>query len=263
MIVGYQGEPGAFSEAAALTLFGETETRGYADFDALVAAVDAGEVDCALLPCENSIHGSIARSYDLLLAHPRVHVVDETTHRIVQALVGVPGATLGDVRSVASHPVALEQCRAFLSSLPGVRVTVSDDTAAAVRRCVEAGDRSAAAIGSALAAQRYGGVVLRESVADEDENITRFLVISRNGKPRRPGKRACIAFALAHRPGALHEALGVVAARGVNLRSLVARPKPKTPFEYVFYIELDAVDAADAGALASEIALDARVLGAY
>jgi len=262
-MIGYQGEPGAFSEAAVLALLGDVETRGYADFDALVAAVDTGEVERALLPCENSIHGSIARSYDLLLMHPDVRIVDETTHRIVQSLIGVPGAKLEDVRSVASHPVALEQCRHFLATMPGVRVDVSDDTAAAVRRCVEAGDRSAAAIGSALAAQRYGGVVLRDSVADEAENITRFFLISRDGTTRRSSRRACIAFALAHRPGALYEALGVVASRGVNLRSLVARPKPKTPFEYMFYIELDALDAADAAALAGEIAPDARVLGAY
>lgn len=263
MTVGFQGEAGAFSEAAAVELLGDVATRGYPDFDALVAAVDRSEVDWALLPCENSIHGPIARSYDLLLAHPNIRIVDETTHRIVQSLIGPPGATLADVKSVASHPVALEQCRRFLASLPGVRVDVSDDTAAAVRRCVESGERSAAAIGSALAARRYGGVVLRESVADETENITRFFVIARDAQPRRSLGRACVAFALAHRPGALHAALGVFAARGVNLRSLVARPKPQTPFEYVFYAELDTLGDADAGALAREVSPDARVLGAY
>lgn len=263
MIAGYQGEPGAFSEAAALELLGDVATRGYRDFDALVEAVEAREVDCALLPCENSIHGSIARSYDLLFAHPKIRIVDETTHRVVQALIGAPGAALDDVRSVASHPVALEQCRRFLARLPGVRVDVSDDTAAAVRRCVESGDRSAAAIGSALAARRYGGVVLRDSVADEEENYTRFFLIALEGAPRRRAGRACIAFALAHRPGSLYEALGVIAAREVNVRSLLARPKPKTPFEYVFYLELDALEADDAERLARDVAPGARVLGAY
>jgi prephenate dehydratase len=263
MTVGYQGEPGAFSEAAALELLGNVATRGYADFDALVAAVDAGEVERALLPCENSIHGSIARSYDLLYAYPGVRIVDETTHHIVQALIGVPGAALDGVRSIASHPVALEQCRRFLAGLRDVRVHASDDTAAAVRRCVEAGEPSAAAIGSSLAARRYGGAVLCDSIADETENYTRFFLIARGHMPRRALGRACIAFALAHRPGSLYEALGAVAARGINLRSLVARPKPKTPFEYVFYLELDALEAADALALAREIHSDARVLGAY
>ncbi|MGC2244083.1 MAG: prephenate dehydratase domain-containing protein, partial [Candidatus Aquilonibacter sp.] len=111
MLVGFQGEPGAFSEEAAAGLFGAIESRGYPTFDALVDAVDAGEVPCGLLPCENSIHGPVTRAYDLLYAHPRVAIIDETVHRIVQTLIGIEGASLDDIRRVESHPVALEQCR--------------------------------------------------------------------------------------------------------------------------------------------------------
>lgn len=133
MTVGYQGEPGAFSEAAALALLGDVETRGFVTFDDVVDAVESGEVDTGLLPCENTIYGSIARTYDLLLQHPTLHIVDETTHRIVQCLVGVHGATLETIRVVASHPVTLEQCRGFFRKNPQLRAEIVEDTAGAVR----------------------------------------------------------------------------------------------------------------------------------
>jgi len=114
MIAGFQGERGAFSEEAAQALFGAVETRGYLTFDALVAAVDTLEVTHALLPCENTIAGPIARAYDLLFAYDRIRIVGEVTQPIEQCLIALPGAKIEDIQYVASHPVALEQCRAFL-----------------------------------------------------------------------------------------------------------------------------------------------------
>jgi prephenate dehydratase len=231
MIVGFQGEPGAFSEEAATALLGDVRTRGYATFDALVDAVDERSVDAGLLPCENSIHGAVARAYDLLYDHPNVTIVDETVHRIVQALVGPPGAAIANLSRVESHPVAIEQCRRFLNDLTEVEVVAVGDTAGAVRSVVESGDRSRAAIGPEAAARRYGGVVLADAIQDEAENYTRFFLIERDGLPRRWLRRAAVAFALPHEPGSLHEALGVIAARGLNLRSLVARPRRGRPVE--------------------------------
>jgi prephenate dehydratase len=279
MKVGFQGESGAFSEEAALALFGAgIETRGYADFDALVAAVDAGEVDRGLLPCENSIYGSIARAYDLLYAHERVTIVDETRLNVEQCLIGVPGAGAEGIERVLSHPVALEQCRAFLAQRPGVRAEAAEDTAGAVRTIVAHGDVRVAAIGPALAAERYGGTVLARAIQDEDENVTRFFAIAAAGAPAATALaeatngtgappsghgRACLAFALPHAAGSLHLALGKIADAGLNLRSLVARPRPKRPFEYVFYVELDCPPAFDAPALARQISDQSRVLGRY
>jgi len=263
-LVGFQGESGAFSEEAARELFGvAAETRGYTDFDALVGAVDAGEAAYCLLPFENSMYGSIARSYVLLYAHPRVAIVDETRMNVEQCLVGVPGARLDRVERVLSHPVALEQCRAYLASLPGVRVEVAEDTAGAVRTIVAGGDPRAAAIGPAFAAQRYGGTVLARAIQDAHENVTRFFAIALDGAARAPKGRACFAFVLAHAAGSLHQALGKIAAAGLNLRSLVARPRPEHPFEYVFYVELDCPPEFDAAALAREISEESRVLGRY
>jgi prephenate dehydratase len=264
MPIGFQGEPGAFSDEAARALFGETvSTEGYASFDALVGAVRDGEADYGLLPCENTIHGSIARAYDLLYATPEVRIVDETTHRIEQTLVGSNGATLASIEVIASHPVAIEQCRAFLARHPSVRVEVHEDTAGAVRAVTERGDPRFAAIGPALAARRYGGSVIARGIQDEAENYTRFFVISRDRKPRRNLGRLCFAFIVPHEPGSLYRALGAIANRRLNLRSLVARPQPKRPFEYAFFAELDCPQAADVAELMTAISPEARVLGRY
>jgi prephenate dehydratase len=263
MIVGFQGEPGAFSEEAATGLFGPVETRGYLNFDALVEAVDRAEVPFGLLPCENSIHGPVTRPYDLLYAHPRVRIVDETVHRIVQTLIGPPGAALEAIRRVESHPVALEQCRKFLAAMPEVEVVPVADTAGAVRDVVRRGDPSVAAIGPPASAQRYGGVILAQAIADEPENYTRFFGIAREGTPRRSLGRAVLAFVLPHRSGSLHAALGALAERELNLRALVARPLPGRPFEYIFYAELDCPNAVQAQAVMEAVGGESRLLGWY
>ncbi len=263
MTVGFQGEPGAFSEEAVTGLFGVVETRGYQDFDALVEAIDTAEIPFGLLPCENSIHGPVTRAYDLLYAHPQVRIVDETVHRIVQNLIGVPGTRLDHLRRVESHPVALEQCRKFLATLPDLQVVPVADTAGAVRDVLRRGDPSVAAIGPAASAQRYGGAILADAVQDEPENYTRFFAIAREGAPRRRLGRAVLAIVLPHQPGSLHAALGAFAERELNLRALVARPLPGRPFEYIFYAELDCPDEAGVGAVATSIGAETRLLGWY
>lgn len=263
MVVGFQGEPGAFSEEAATGLFGAVETRGYANFDALLDAVDAAEIPFGLLPCENSIHGPVTRAYDLLYAHPRVRIADETVHRISQTLIGVPGARLERIRRVESHPVALEQCRKFLAAMPDVEVVPVADTAGAVRDVVRRGEFSVAAIGPPASATRYGGAILAEAIADESENYTRFFAIARDGASRRQLGRAVLAFVLPHRAGSLHAALGIFAERGLNLRALVARPLPGRPFEYIFYAELDAASGAQTADVATSLGSETRILGWY
>lgn len=261
--IGFQGEPGAFSEAAALALVPSAATCGFRTFEDLVAAVDGGSVEFGLLPCENTIHGSIARAYDLLAERAALRIVDETTQPIAQALIGTPDATLESITCIASHPIALDQCRAFLAGRPHVTVRSVDDTAGAVREIVERGDASAAAIGSALAAQRYGGRILLEEVQDFADNQTRFFLIARSGASRRGLGRACLGFELPHRPGSLRDALSVLADRGLNMRNLVARPSRKRPFEYSFYVEFDCTPELDLGSLAAQLGDNPRILGAY
>lgn len=263
MLAGFQGEPGAFSEEAAQAYLPGAQTRGFLSFDALVEAVDSRVVDCGVLPCENSIYGPVTRAYDLLYAYPRVRITGETIYRVVQALIGVPGARIEDLRRIESHPVALEQCRTFLASFPKAEIVPVADTAGAVRAIALAADPTRAAIGPASAAQTYGGVVLAASVQDESENYTRFFAIERDGSSRAQLGRAVLAFVLAHRAGSLHEALGRFAQRGLNLRALVARPLPGRPFEYVFYAEIDCPQASTGSELVAELGEGARLIGWY
>ncbi len=261
--VGFQGEAGAFSEAAALGLFGSVETRGFSTFDELVGAVDAGVVDAGLIPCENTIYGSIARTYDLLSEYRAIRIVDETTYAIVQALIGCPSADVATLESVASHPVALEQCRAFLAAHPELRVRTVADTAGSVREMMEIGDPTAAAIGPAPAASRYGAKVLLPNVQDDVENVTRFFAIARNGRVRRNLGRACVALDLPHETGSLYAALGEMASRGSNLRSLIARPARERAFHYRFYVEFDCPDGATLAALEAHFGARMQMLGRY
>jgi prephenate dehydratase len=263
LVVGFQGEPGAFSEEAASLRFDGARTRGYRTFDMLVDAVVRGEVNYGLLPCENTIAGSIARAYDLLYARPEIAIVDEATHRIEQTLIGTRDAQIESLVSVASHPVALDQCRRFFAEHPQIEALVVDDTAGAVRSIVERGDVRCGAIGPALAAERYGGRILARDVADDTANFTRFFVISRTRKPLRGRRRVSMSFVLPDAPGSLHRALGVLADRDINLRSLIARPLVKRPFEYVFHVDLEDVSEDEVSRLAASLGTDTRVLGWY
>lgn len=263
--VGFQGEAGAFSEEAALALLGPAQATGYLNFDALVEAVDAGHVTYGLLPVENSIYGQIARSYDLLSMHPALRIVDETVHHVVQALIGTPGATIEGIREVRSHPVALEQCRALFEAHPAWHTVVVEDTAGAVREIAQAGNPAIAAVGPASAAPRYGAIVLRNGVQDDDDNFTRFFLISRDAAPRRNLGRACVAIGLlrSDKPGTLRDALSAFADEAVNLRSIVSRPSRSGPFTYRFYCEVEGVDRPKLDRVLERIDGEAKILGVY
>src|SRR5271166_5390514 len=146
-LVAFQGEAGAFSDAAARDLIPGTNTRGYQTFEMVADAAINGEAEFALLPVENSIAGPIARTYDLLWERPALRIIDETVHRVELHLIGVPGAQPKGIREVRSHPVALDQVRDFLRTQPEWSVRAVDDTAGAVAEIVSRGDPTVAAIG--------------------------------------------------------------------------------------------------------------------
>jgi len=261
--VGFQGESGAFSDEAAHLLVADAQTRGYRTFDDLVAAVDAGEVEYALLPVENSIYGAIARSYDLLWEHSALRIVDEIVFAVVQNLIGTVDATIADIVEVRSHPVALEQVRRLFEEHPGWRRCVVDDTAAAVAQVVAGNDKTIAAIASAFAAEQYGARILQPGVQDDDDNFTRFYLLARHGSARRSLGRACVALELANEPGSLRTALSAFADRAINLRALVSRPSRTRAFAYRFHCEIDSVDEDRLRAALAAIDGDARILGMY
>jgi len=238
-------------------------TLGFGTFDEAAAAVQSGKTDLALLPCENSISGTVPRVYDLLWAEPRLSIVDEIAYRVVQNLIGLAGVAPEGLREVRSHPVALEQCRRFLAAHPNIASTIVADTAGAVREIARLGDPQVGAIASALAAQRYGVQVLIPAIQDVDGNFTRFFLLQFDARPARNPTRACVALSLGDRPGALRDALAAFADRGLNLRTLVSRPSLEEPFTYRFYCEVEPATRAQLEAALSHVDGAARILGHY
>lgn len=263
MVVGFQGEPAAFSDDAARLLVPGAETRGYPSFEELLEAANTQAVDLALLPVENSIYGAIARSYDLLGSYSDLTIVDEIVYRVVQTLIGTPDASIETIKEVRSHPVALEQCRKLFSAHPDWKRTIVEDTAGAAAAIVASGDRTIAAIGSQAAALRYGAKILKEVVQDDAENFTRFYLVQRSGKARRNLRRACVVLGLPDGPGTLRDALTSFAEKKINLRSLVSRPSHDGPFQYRFYCEIDNVEIRTLAQALAEIKGESKVLGIY
>ncbi len=240
--VAIQGAPGSNSHLAAHSMLGPAVPILPCGFSAeVVAAVLSGAADGAVLPIENSLHGSVAEHYDLLLEHP-LRIDAEELLRIEHHVIAAPGVALGDVRVLLSHPVALSQCRRFLSAFSQGKAAPFFDTAGAVRHVVEAQLPDAAALAPRLAADLYGGAVLLANVEDHAENYTRFHLLRRADAPRPtaacPDDKMSLAFSVEHRPGALVQALAALALAGANLTKIESRPVPGKPWEYVFFVDL-------------------------
>jgi prephenate dehydratase len=264
--VAIQGERGAFSHAAALQALGQdVEVLPRPTFDALFAAVADGEADRSLVPIENSLAGSIHENYDRLKAGP-LHIVGETQLRVRQCLIARPGATVASIRRVASHPVALAQCRRFFAERPQLEQVAAYDTAGSVKDLLRDGPATQAAIASALAASLYGGQVLMEGIEDDPENFTRFLVLARVPGPLERANKTTVVFSLRNAPGVLYRALGAFATRGVDLSKIESRPLRGKPWEYAFYLDVLGDPRGVAGDALSELAglaQEMRVLGSY
>jgi prephenate dehydratase len=270
MRVAFQGEPGAFSEAAAVQMLGEgITTVPRATFDAAFLAIAEGVANALLVPVENTLAGPVVRVYDLLL-ESQLSIVAETILPIEHHLIGCPGAKLQGIRSVASHPMALAQCERFFSARPRLKRVPAEDTAGSVRAVLARGRKSAAAIAGRRAAECYGGEILAESIQDNAENFTRFVLLlpaeqaASFASPE--AKKMSIAMRLAHRPGSLLASLEPFARFGVNLLKIESRPIHGRPWEYQFFIDVEAdtrakLNAALGGARTATSEL--RVLGLY
>jgi prephenate dehydratase len=269
MRVAFQGEPGAFSEEAAVQLLGDgIATVPRPTFDSAFRAISDGVADALLAPVENTLAGSVVRVYDLLL-ESALTITAETILPIEHHLIGCPGATLGDVRSVASHPMALAQCERFFAAHPELKRVPAEDTAGSVREAIANGDKSRAAIAGRRAAAHYGGGILIAGIQDNAENFTRFVLLHPAATARPPAPEArkmSIAMRLAHRPGALLASLQPFANHGINLLKIESRPIHGRPWEYQFFLDVEAessskLEAALADARKATSVL--RVLGLY
>jgi prephenate dehydratase len=268
--VAFQGEPGAFSEAAAIQLLGNAITTvPRATFDAAFRAIDEGAADALLAPVENSLAGSVVRVFDLLM-ESRLAIVGETILPIEMQLIAAPGTSLNDIRSVASHPMALAQCERFFAAHPQWKRVPAEDTAGSVREALSRGDKSCAAIAGRRAAEHYKGVILAESIQDNAENFTRFVLLVPEKEAHAwlspAARKVSLAMRLAHRPGALLASLEPFAKHGVNLLKIESRPIHGRPWEYQFFIDVEASDVALLDQALAEVrsaTSELRVLGRY
>src|SRR5260370_10086022 len=175
--VAFQGEPGAFSEAAAVQLLGSAITTvPRPTFEAAFTAIAEGAADAVLAPVENSLAGSVVRVFDLL-KESELAIVAETILPIEMQLIAAPGASLGDIRSVASHPMALAQCERFFAAHPQWKRVPAEDTAGSVREALSRRDKSTAAIAGRRAAEHYHGVILADNTQDSAENFNLFVLL--------------------------------------------------------------------------------------
>ena len=263
----YQGEPGCYSEEAAVGFFGpEVSSRGLAWFPDVFAALERGEADYAVLPVENSSTGSIRQVYDLL-AQYNYYVVGECQVKVEHCLMALPGAALEDIQAVYSHEQGLMQCERYLDAHWGWRRVPTLDTAGSAKQVAESGDRTAAAICSRRAAQIYGLHILAEGVNDNAMNHTRFVVVS-PVLELRPGRNKISAvFRLPHQSGSLHEILTVFAVQGLNLLKIESRPIPGRGWEYLFFLDFTGDLAAPEmdGVLhgLGQLAAEFRILGNF
>lgn len=265
--VAFQGEHGNFSEAAALGILGaDCQTVPCQTFEDLYKAIDAGQADYILSPLENSLVGSVHRCYDLLL-HSSLHIVAEIILPISHFLVAAPNANFETITTVESHPVALAQCERFFAAHPNLKGLAADDTAGSVRRVVESGDLTRAAIGGKRTAEIYGGKILREHIEDHTENYTRFVLLSPNADESNNGGKISLIVRLKHQPGALHNALRPFVRRGIDLMKIESRPIKGLPWQFNFYFDLKMPSSESElrGALEEirEQAEEVRYLGRY
>jgi prephenate dehydratase len=274
LTISFQGEHGAFSEEAAYQLAGQgIKTVPCQWFDGAFRQVVEGKANGAVIPIENTLHGSVHENYDHLLDYKLV-IVGETQIRIVHNLIAPPGVTRRKIRKVYSHPVALNQCLRFFESNPDVEKTPFYDTAGSVKMLMENGIGDAGAIASAASAEVYGARILKRSIEDDRQNFTRFFLLMREDDARKRANdvkpqawKTSLVFSTKNRPGSIFRALGAFALRDLSLTKIESRPFRGKPWEYLFYLDFlgDMRDEASKNAVAhlAELADFYRVLGSY
>jgi prephenate dehydratase len=246
--IAYQGLAGAFSEAAAAALFPGASLLPRRTFAEVFAALEAHEVNAAVVPVENTHAGSVADVYDLLRQHSGAKVVAELIVRVRHCLLGVRGSRLEDIRVARSHPQALAQVEDFLRR-HDIRPEVAFDTAGAAAEVAEAKDPAVAAVASRRAAERYGLDVLEDSIETSTDNFTRFFAVAAEGDGevaqlipaalRKGPTKTSLVYKTANLPGALVRSLQPFATAWVQLSKIESRPSRAAPWDYVFYLDFE------------------------
>jgi prephenate dehydratase len=276
--VAFQGERGAFSEEAARRILGDAiEPCPRREFDQMFESVIRDEADCAMVPIENTLAGSVIKNYDLIVDND-LEIIGEVVLRVAHNLIVPKGTKLASIRKIYSHPVALAQCEDYLrklrSDIPKLEVLPAYDTAGAVKMVVENRTHDEAAIASRIAAATYRAQILAEGIESNPQNFTRFFVMARPDrrahiplKRRSRSLKTSIVFRTTNKPGALFHALEAFARGKIDLTKIESRPIVGRPWEYSFYLDFlgDRNTPAARRALASltMVAESLRIFGTY
>ena len=235
----FQGVEGAYSHAAVRMYFGEDADAYHVEkFEDTIRELERGQADYAVLPIENSTAGFVITNYDLLSRYDN-YIVGEIYVPVDHVLLGVPGASVSDVKTVYSHNQALMQCSEYLNSHRDWNQVSMLNTAAAAKKVMEEQDKTQAAVASRTAGELYGLAELKTSISNERGNTTRFLVLSREPVYEKRASRVTITFEVPHVSGSLYRILGNFIFNGVNMRMIESRPIPDKPFEYRFFVDIE------------------------
>jgi len=265
-IVAFQGALGAYSEEAAVNFFGvSVQVKPYERLEDVFRAVEQDEVQFGIAPIENSLEGSISKTYDLLLDSD-IKVCGEIELKVSHSLIVNPGVTLDAIRKIYSHPQALGQCQAFIKHLD-CELIPTYDTAGSVKMIKEKGMSDGAAIASARAAEIYKMKVIARGIEDNHNNFTRFFILAKEDAPPTGNDKTSVVFSVKHKPGALFGFLQEMAAKKVNLTKIESRPTRQKPWDYNFYLDFEGhrEDKAPREALNNleDYATFIKVLGSY
>ena len=244
--VAYSGVEGAFAHIAAGRIFPEGNRVSYSDFKAAYDAVTKGECDVAVLPIENSYAGEVGQTMDLIFSGSLfINGIYEL--EIHQNLLGVPGATVEDIKKVTNHPQALSQCHDYIK-MRGFEAEEANNTALAAKTVSEANDKSLGAIASVETAEIYGLKVIEANINKSGENTTRFVVLSKVKATSPSLTSTVLMFTVKHEAGSLANAIGIIGRYGYNMTALRSRPMKKHSWQYYFYVEVDGTTDGESGA---------------
>ncbi len=263
-LIGFQGEHGAYSEVAAYAYGPSFVSIPCPSFHEVFREVDSGQLDCGIVPVENSLEGAVNEVNDLLV-ETDLRIIGEATIPIHHSLLALPEQDYRDLRTVYSHPQALGQCRAFIGRHK-LEARPYYDTAGAALMLREQKPPATAVIASSLCAELYHLQILKDNVEDSDSNKTRFVVLSKEASPD-DGDKCSIIFSVTHRPGGLFSVLKILSDAAINMTRIESRPLRNDPGSYAFFVDLEGSDRAERVASALEAVRTAstsyKFLGCY
>lgn len=263
----YQGVEGAYSHEAAMKYFGQEADLFHVNtWEEAMKAVEGGTADYAVLPIENSSAGAVSDNYDLLIKYHN-YIVAEVMLPVSHALLGVPGSSVEQIRTVFSHPQALMQCSKYLNSHEGWKQISVENTAVAAKKILEEGDVTQAAVASEGAGKRYGLTALETEINYNRDNVTRFIVVAKKPVYWKGAGKISLCFELPHKSGSLYNMLSNFIYNNVNMVMIQSRPIPGRNWEYRFFVDIEGnlADAAVNNALTgiANEAANLRILGNY